>query len=203
MGMWVTSGNIARLIAKLDWKFGDIGMARIRANPGRIKRFNGTLKLHQIARLFRIWPGGPNAGGAQNARYWYGFLRWLHTQPNAASNTGTKVADDIIQYMRDAIGDPSCRAMNFVAIEGSDVRVTTSVLAAPSNIDAQAYVQTILLQTIEHGTDDESPPSSGGQDPVGEDIPDPTTTALRRKHKKRITKKAAKKAQKKAAKKKL
>ena len=39
MGMWVTTGNISRLLAKLDWKFGDVGLGRVRAHPARVQRF--------------------------------------------------------------------------------------------------------------------------------------------------------------------
>ena len=194
MGMWVTSGNIARLIAKLDWKFGDVGLAKVRSVAARKNRFNGSLPLHKIARLFRIWPGGANGSGNQAARFWYGFLRWLHTQPNAAG-TGSTVADDIVSIIRDAINDPHCRAMNFMAIEGNDVRVTPVSIPAPTTADISAYIQMVLLQTLEHGTDDEPEPPSFGQDPPGEDIPDPVATPLKggAAKKKAAKKKAAKK----------
>lgn len=195
MGMWVTSGNIARLVAKLDWKFGDVGLPKIRSNQARKDRFNGTLRLHRIARLFRVWPGGAAGSGNQSARFWYGFLRWLHTQPNAATGTGSMVADDIIDMIRDAINDGHCRAMNFMAIEGTDVRVTPIQIPAPTAADHAAFIQMVLLQTIEHGSDNEAEPPSTGQDPPGEDIPDPTAVPLGRKtaKKKAAKKKAAKK----------
>lgn len=207
MGMWVTSGNIARLTAKLDWKFGDVGLPRVRGNTARKDRFNGTLQLHRIARLFRIWPGGPGASGRRSARFWYGFLRWLHTQPNGASGTGSMVADDIIAIMLDAINDVHCRAMNFVAIEGPDVRVSAVTIPAPRDGDPAAYIQVIVLQTIEHGTDNENEPPSAGQDPPAEDLPDPAvdpSTTRKRRLKKTAKKKAAKKkvSKKRAAKKK-
>lgn len=193
MGMWVMSGNIARLVAKLGWKFGDTGLPKVRSIAARKNRFNGNLPLQRIARLFRVWPGGPAASGNQSARFWYGFLRWLHTQPNAATGTGSMVADDIIAMIRIAINDPHCRALNFVAIEGVDVRVTAISIPAPKAGDPQAFIQTVLLQTVDHGSDNEPEPSSTGQDPAGEDIPDPTASPVRAAARTVGTKKAAKK----------
>lgn len=204
MGMWVMSGNISRLIAKLDWKFGDTGLPRVRSVTSRKNRFNGKLPLQRIARLFRIWPGGRRASGNQSARFWYGFLRWLHTQPNAATGTGSMVANDIIGMMRIAIEDVHCRALKFVAIEGADVRVSAISIPAPTIGDPQAYIRTILLQTVEHGADNEPEPSPTGQDPVAEDLPDPTASPLTAVTGTVAKKKAAKKtaAKKPAAKKK-
>ena len=70
MGMWSTTGNISRIIAKLEWKFGDVGMAKLRlpANASRLDRFDGSFQLHQLARMFRVWPGGPNASKKKHAK---------------------------------------------------------------------------------------------------------------------------------------
>ena len=152
--------------------------------------------------------GRADASGSQTALYWYGFLRWLHSQQNAATGN-SYVADDIIAYMSAAIGDhTNCLGIKFIAINGDDVRVTEAGLSAPTNANPNAYIQTILLQTVDHGTDFGVEPSSTGQDPPGEDVPDPSATARvkagYRSNKKVAKKKAAKKKapKKKAAKKK-
>lgn len=177
MGMWSTTGNTSRIIAKLEWKFGDVGMTALRrpANAIRRQRFDGTLQLHQIARMFRVWPGGPNASRRKHAKLWYGFLRWLHTQDNAANGGRTKVGDDIVDYMRDAITDPAgnCRAIKFIAIEDTDVRVGISGISAPLSGKPDAYILAILLQTQAHGGEQVDIVSVPNEDPPGEDIPDP------------------------------
>jgi hypothetical protein len=202
MGMWSTTGNISRIIAKLEWKFGDVGMPKIRADSTRRARFDGTAKLHEIARMFRVWPGdGPNASKKKHAKLWYGFLKWLHTQDNAANSNMTKVGDDIISLMRNyAVNDTNCRAIKFVAVEDADVRVSMAGVPAPLSTNANAFILTIILQTKAHGNDQVDEPTVP-DDPPGEDVPDPDDdTSLRGA---RAVRAAAKTAKKKAAKKKV
>ena len=206
MGMWSTTGNISRIIAKLEWKFGDVGMAKLRlpANASRLDRFDGSFQLHQLARMFRVWPGGPNASKKKHAKLWYGFLKWLHTQDNAANGGSTKVGDDIVKFMRDAVNDPNCRAIKFVAVEDNDVRVSIAGLPAPLSTNPDAFILTILLQTVAHGNDPVDEPSVPSDDPPGEDIPDPDDdTSLAGARAVRAARKAARKkaARKKGAKK--
>lgn len=177
MGLWVTTPNIQRLVAKLDWKFSDQGMTKIRANPNRVKRFTTGLKLHNIARLFRIWPGGAAAHNDPDAKKWYGFLAWLHTKQNAANTSGVSfVADDIIKFIAAELQPGShCRAISFVAIEGPDMRVSVSSLPAPTKAvggipaDPSAYISVILLQTGDSEGGSVNEPPASGEDPPGED----------------------------------
>jgi hypothetical protein len=172
MGFWVTTQNIQRLVSKLDWKFSDARIDKIRNNARRLKRFDPATprNLRNVARLMRIWPGGPTESGAIEAKKWYGFLMWLHTQPNAA--TGNIIADDIRGTIFDGLRDPTCKSISFVAVEGPDVRLTSSriALAQPPG----SFLLVIVLQTIAHGNDPQPDPGptdgNDGQDPANEDF---------------------------------
>src|SRR5689334_4606811 len=145
MGFWVTSKNIQRLLSKLEWKFGTSQIGNIRSRPKRVARFDpaNNRNLRKVARLMRIWPGGPGESATQDAKKWYGFLMWLHTQPNAAPG-GTNVADDLRRTIHDGLlDDPACKAISFVAIEGADVRLTSSKIALSP---APAHILVIVLQ---------------------------------------------------------
>ena len=168
MGFWVTTQNIQRLVSKLDWKFSDARIDKIRNSPRRLKRFDpaNPRNLRNVARLMRIWPGGPNESGAIEAKKWYGFLMWLHTQTNAATGS-SNIADDIRRTIFDGLSDPNCKSISFVAVEGPDVRLTSSRVALaqpPGNL------LVIVLQTIAHGNDPQPDPGpTDGND--SEDLP--------------------------------
>lgn len=171
MGFWVSTPNIQRLIAKLDWKFSDAQISRIKNNATRLKRFDPAhnRNLRNVARLMRIWPG-PNATNAA-ALKWYGFLAWLHRQPNAA--TGNTVALDIRAAIFGALTDPNnCVSISFVAIEGPDVRLTTSRIPVAGG---PAFLLVVVLQTVDAGgvtAPDPGPNDDGDmQDDSDEDLP--------------------------------
>jgi hypothetical protein len=171
MGFWVSTPNIQRLIAKLDWKFSDAQISRIKNNAMRLKRFDPAQNrnLRNIARLMRIWPGATATNAA--ALKWYGFLAWLHQQTNAA--TGNTVAQDIRAAIFAALTDPNdCVSISFVAIEGTDVRLTTSKIPVGGG---PAYLLVVVLQTVDAGgvTAPDPGPTDGGdsQDDPGDDLP--------------------------------
>lgn len=173
MGFWVTSQNIQRLIAKLDWKFSDARIGSIRSKPKRLARFdpNNNRNLRNIARLMRIWPGGPNESNSTDATKWYGFLAWLHTQTNASTGNATIVADDIRAAIFGGLNDPNCRAISFVAIEGTDVRINSTPIQLPQQ---PGNVLVIVLQTVGHGNDPKPDPGptdgNDSEDPSSEDL---------------------------------
>lgn len=154
MGFWVSTGNIQRLIAKLDWKFSDAQIDKIRSNPVRMARFDPAQprNLRNIARLMRIWPGsGPTTTDAMK---WWGFLAWLHNQTNAATGN-TTIGPDIRSEIFNALNHRDCASISFVAVEGTDVRLTTSqIRLAPR----PAYILVVVLQTVAHGDDRQSDP---------------------------------------------
>jgi hypothetical protein len=171
MGFWVTTQNIQRLVSKLDWKFSDARIDKIRNNARRLARFDpaNNRNLRNVARLMRIWPGGATESGAIEAKKWYGFLMWLHTQTNAA--TGNIIANDIRRTIFDGLTDPNCKSISFVAVEGPDVRLTSSridLAQPPGNL------LVLVLQTIAHGNDPQPDPGptdgNDSQDPTNEDF---------------------------------
>ncbi len=171
MGFWVSTPNIQRLIAKLDWKFSDALIGHIRNNPNRLARFNpaNNRNLRRIARLMRIWPGA--SANNLDARKWYGFLAWLHAQQNAATGN-TNVADDIRAAIYGGLTDPNCISISFIAIQGADVRLTTSQIQPALGPN---YVLAVVLQTIDAGgvTATDPGPTDGNdlEDNSGEDLP--------------------------------
>jgi hypothetical protein len=196
MGFWVTTQNIQRLISKLGWKFGTARIDKIRTKPKRLARFDpaNNRNLRNVARLMRIWPGGPNQSATLDARKWYGFLMWLHTQTNAA--TGNNVADDIRSTIFAGLNDTNCTSISFVAIEGTDVRVTSSQV--PLSPPPQHYL-VITLQTVAHGNDPKPDPGptdgNDSEDPASEDfaLGSITKTAAKKKKTGPKKKKRAKK----------
>jgi hypothetical protein len=173
MGFWVTTQNIQRLVAKLDWKFSDDRIKLIRNNANRLARFDPNINrnLRNVARLMRIWPGGPNDSGTTDAMKWYGFLMWLHTQTNAANGGATIIADDLRSLIFNGLNDPSCKSISFLAIEGTDVRLASSQI---SLAQAPFYVLAVVLQTVAHGNDPKPDPGptdgADSQDPPGDDL---------------------------------
>jgi hypothetical protein len=172
MGFWVSTPNIQRLIAKLDWKFSDSEIGKIRSKPKRMARFNpaNNRNLRKIARLMRIWPGA--SANNTPALKWYGFLAWLHTKQNAA--TGHVVADDLRSAIFDGLMDaPNCLSISFVAIQGMDIRLTTSKIYPTAG--QPSYILVVVLQTIDAGGVTQSDPGpndgSDSQDDPGEDLP--------------------------------
>ena len=206
MGFWVSTPNIQRLIAKLNWKFSDAQIDRIKNRPVRLNRFNpaNNRNLRKIARLMRIWPGA--SANNSDALKWYGFLAWLHQQQNAA--TGNSVAQDIRAAIFAALTDPNnCVSISFVAIEGADVRLTTSTIPVGQGPE---YVLVLVLQTIDAGgvTAADPGPSDGNdsQDDPGEDLPavgftEQSSRARRARKSKKSKVRSAKKPIKKSAKK--
>jgi hypothetical protein len=171
MGFWVSTPNIQRLIAKLDWKFSDAHIGRIKNDPVRLARFNpaNNRNLRKIARLMRIWPGA--SANNSDALKWYGFLAWLHQQQNAA--TGNTVAQDIRAAIYAALTNPNdCVSISFVAIEGADVRLTSSTIQVGQGPE---YVLVLVLQTIDAGGVTAADPGrkdgNDSEDDPGEDLP--------------------------------
>jgi hypothetical protein len=170
MGFWVSTPNIQRLIAKLDWKFSDGQINKIKNNSNKLARFDPANRrnLRNVARLMRIWPGA-TANNA-DAKKWYGFLTWLHQHQNAA--TGHVIADDIRAAIFGGLQDSNCRSISFVAIEGSDIRLTTSQLPVTPGPD---HVLVLMLQTVDAGgvTDSDPGPRDGNdsEDSSGDDLP--------------------------------
>jgi hypothetical protein len=165
MGFWVSTPNIQRLIAKLDWKFSDAQIDQIKNDPIRLARFDpaNSRNLRRIARLMRIWPGA--SANNSDARKWYGFLAWLHTKQNAA--TGNTVADDIRTAIYGGLTDPNCRSISFIAIQGADIRLTKSIIQL---VPGPGNLLVVVLQTIDAGG--VTQPDPGAQDgPDSEDDP--------------------------------
>jgi hypothetical protein len=171
MGFWVSTPNIQRLIAKLDWKFSDARINNIKNNPTRLGRFNpaNNRNLRKIARLMRIWPSG--SANNTDALKWYGFLQWLNQQQNPA--TGNTVAQDIRSAIYKALIDArNCHSISFVTIQGANISLTTSEIQIDAGPD---YLLVVVLQTMDAGgvTAADPGPTDGtdSQDNPGEDLP--------------------------------
>ncbi len=207
MGLWLNDRQIQKIVAKLDFKFSDSvqGINKIRSRPARRARFDaggggGARKLHKIARQTRIW--GDNGGPATpHSKRWWAFLLKLHTTANNAPGGSADCAEDIKTYIRTALDDLDCVAIKFVAVEGTDVRVTSSAIPLP--LDISKYITLIIMQTIAHDGTAEPDPGSDGEDPPGDD-PLAVVTSAAGMRTKSAKKKSAKKksAKKKSAKKK-
>lgn len=171
MGLWLNDNQIQKIVTRLDFKFSDSGansgIRKIRGTPTRRNRFNpGGLELHKIARRMRIW--GSSGPATRHSKRWWGFLKALHTKRNNAPGGSTDAAEDIKRYIKAALdGEPSCVAIKFAAVTGTDLRVTSNAIPLPE--DVTKYITLIILQTPETDGTMEDDPGDIGEDPPGED----------------------------------
>ncbi len=190
MGLWINSAGTTSITAKLDWKFSDARLKKIRSIQARLDRFNPqkVRTLRRIAYKMRMWPGG-NAY-SEIAKKWYGFL--LNLERNEPL-----IHSEIRNQIWDALNDSTFASIKFVAVEGPSADFEHQDLGTGNN-----RVKLLVLTTQAHdgslGTEpprDRDEPSGEPSDPSSEDPPSPPPFSSTKR------KKAAKKARKKAAKK--
>jgi hypothetical protein len=198
MGGLIPSGNDAEVIDKLNTTFQGAKLAKLRKHirDNADDFFASNRQLHRISHRLKIFP----TSGQRPKGRWYVFLRDLIGDANRIQ---------ILQALRDSVGDPDCVGIHFWArFNTRPSPPDYEVEISPKHPDANGKFWMTITLLCDHEIDagiqgDPSDPPADGDEhgPVHPNLR-PTKAKSAKKYVKKAVKKAPKKAVRKGAKKK-